>query len=499
MQRGVLLATGAAVLIVGGVVGVRAFTHRQAGRVLDQNIDQLLAQAPPGTTVRHGAVDYNPLTGAATVHDLAVSQADGTTWTAATVTVSGADGAALHDVFDPGAYPQGLPAWTDRRALVSEASASNVHVSVPAPHAAAITIANARLRGLSGHPFALAPTPENRAKPAFAAGAALALAFEDATLTGIAVADPSPSASPAKLTLASLSTEGYGSGKARSVAIRTMQAEVVASPGKAPLRFRLDGMQVSDADATSLLQAVLGQAAGGPAPRLSYAAWDVTGAGMEVPQGPAVSMHDLHATMEAAGAAPHGKAVMTGLTLALGETPVPASAAPALAAFGMNAITTDVTATTQGRPPGPFTVHEDLVMRELGTLHVDGTVEGYTAPQAVSGDPTAALAALTAASLNHATLVWDDASLTDRALRVAAQQEHATPDQVRAQLAMPILALGVMVPDQPDAADQVTRFVNHPHRLTLTINPPQKVSLGEVAAAPATERAHLLGLRVAAE
>jgi hypothetical protein len=64
---------------------------------------------------------------------------------------------------------------------------------------------------------------------------------------------------------------------------------------------------------------------------------------------------------------------------------------------------------------------------------------------------------------------------------------------------MPIVTLGLMLPDQPDAADQVTKFLNQPHTLTVTLNPPQKVTIAEVAAAPVGMRAHLLGLHIAAE
>jgi hypothetical protein len=106
------------------------------------------------------------------------------------------------------------------------------------------------------------------------------------------------------------------------------------------------------------------------------------------------------------------------------------------------------------------------------------------------------MAALLSTKLERATLSWDDASLTDRIFKVAAAQGHTTPELVRSQLAVPILALGVLVPDQPDVADQLTAFLDHPHNLTVVLKPAAPISLGEVARAPATDRAHLLGLHV---
>ena len=144
-------------------------------------------------------------------------------------------------------------------------------------------------------------------------------------------------------------------------------------------------------------------------------------------------------------------------------------------------------------------MHEDVALRELGTLHLDAELGGLNQIAAAAPVPGHPEGPAMAAVIDHATLVWDDASLTNRLMAVAASQLHTTPDLVRARLAMPVLSLGLMIPDQPDAADQVTAFLTHPHRLTVTLNPPQKISIGEVAQAPVTARAHLLGVRVKAD
>jgi hypothetical protein len=101
--------------------------------------------------------------------------------------------------------------------------------------------------------------------------------------------------------------------------------------------------------------------------------------------------------------------------------------------------------------------------------------------------------------IEHATLEWDDSGLVKRTLAAAAAQMHTTPDVIRGQMAMPLVTLGLLIPDQPDATDQVTAFLNHPHTLLVTLNPPQKVTFAEVSQAPAETRAHLLGVRIVAK
>ena len=64
---------------------------------------------------------------------------------------------------------------------------------------------------------------------------------------------------------------------------------------------------------------------------------------------------------------------------------------------------------------------------------------------------------------------------------------------------LPLLALGGLLPEQPDAADQLTHFLDNPHQLTVTLNPPEKMTLGQVAQAPATQRAQLLGVHVSSQ
>jgi hypothetical protein len=224
------------------------------------------------------------------------------------------------------------------------------------------------------------------------------------------------------------------------------------------------------------------------------------GLALNVPNGPLITLQDARAEQAedtGSGGGQTGRGSLQGLTLALGDTQVPPNAQPLLEAFGMKSLTADIDASSHSQAAGrDKELKEDITLRDLGTLHLHASISGYDASLVQPGAP---LAAIMATTLDHATVAWDDASLTSRLMAVAAAQMHTTPELIKAQLAMPIVTLGLMLPDQPDAADQVTKFLNQPHTLTVTLNPPQKVTIAEVAAAPVGMRAHLLGLHIAAE
>ncbi len=536
MQRRVLILGACALIVVAGFFGFRAVTRHQAAQALDQGIDQFVARLPPGYAVRHGAVDYNPLTSAATVHAVVVTRSGATIVTADAVTVSGADDRAVQDVFDPGFYPGGKPAWTDRKLLIADASAQNVRFIVQGPQQGNLVIRSVTLHRLSGRPFMLPPTEENRVKPEFLADAALALGADtmearDADLTVAAAqndqaqndqaqsdraqsdqaqsdqAQPSQ-VQPAKgaMSVASMAISDYDSGKLGSLAIKTAMLDGDGKPRGVPVHVTIGGFDVKSANLRSVLEAIrrTGHADRGLLGHVTYESFGLADATLDAGSGPHLALQDMHATQTLADAGPSGgSGSIHGLTLSIGKMIVPPAAAASLAAFGMNAITMDVDATstmqantTQGGTTQggvPSTVSEEIVLRGLCTLHVQGRFSGYDAALATPAQP---LAALMATTLDHAGIVYEDHSLTNRLIAVTAAQTHSTPDVVRAQLAMPVLTLGLMLPNQPDAADQVTNFLNHPGTLTVTMDPPQKTTFAQVAQASVPARAQMLGIHI---
>ncbi len=497
MQRRTLLATAAVLVVAVGFVAVRGVVSRQASQAVDQGIQQFVAALPPGYAVRHGAVAANPITSALTLHDVVVTRNGATLLTAGTVTISGADQGALHDVFDPAGYPDGKPAWTERRLLVADASAEDVHITVPDDQPDTLTVRSASLHRLSGRPFTVPPTPENRVRPQFLADAALALAVDTLEEHGLALVSQAGAHDSARV--GSSTVSDYDGGKAGSLAFKDMAVDAEIERDRKHVHMAAAAFDLTNLNIRAALEAVRqsGHAESGQLGRTGYDTADLSGVAMTVDGGPQLSLHDAHASQVLSDTGPSsGQGWAHGLTFALGQTPVPPGNAAALAAFGMNALTTDIDATTRmnsGNRTGE--VHEDIVLHDLATLHLQAAFSGYDKALASPAQP---LGAILATTIDSASVVYEDHSLAGRLIGVAAAVAHTTPQMVRAQMAMPVVSLGMMLPDQPDAADQLTNFLNHPGTLAITMAPPQKLTVADVAQAPLPARAHLLGVHITA-
>ncbi len=499
MQRSLLLGAGAVILIAGGALALRAVSHHQVTGAAEQKVDHELAELLSGASITHGPIVEDGLTGTATVHDLAVTRPGGESWTAATMVLSGVHAAALRDVFDPANYPSGHPAWTDRRRLLGDVTLTNVRVSVTGDQPGVLTIGKAELHGLRGRPFAQPPTAQNRAQPGFATDAALAFAYDSERITGLAASLQGPN--PFRLTIASGSASGYDSGKLAALDVNALVFDRSVGGKHGPVHMAIGAIGLKGADATGLLAAVQAGATSAALGKFSYGTVDASAMALQVSPGPALSVHDIHLEQGRQGGAgaPESRGVLTGMTMGLGDMAVSPSAAASIAAFGMNAITMDITAARTGQADGSTGFRDDITLHDLGTMHVNGSFSGYVQPTGPQPSPAAAIASLMGVTLQQATVVWDDNSLTSRIFKVVAAQSNTTPALVRAQLAIPIVALSVMLPGQPDAADQLTHFLDNPHQLTVTLNPPEKMTLGQVVQAPATQRAQLLGLHVSSQ
>jgi hypothetical protein len=497
MQRRVLLGVGAAVLaLAAGFFALRSMTRNEAGKAVDQTIDQIVATLPPGYGATHGTTDVNPITGSVVVHDFAVSYGGRPLWAAEKVSLTGVDQQALNDIFDPHAYPAGRPAWTNRRTLVTDAAFTGWHSTAPGSGAAAIEAIT--LHHLDGRPFTAPPTPEVMQTPSFRADSALAFAVDSLELHGLSLNDSSGKHS--HITLASLQLHGYDGGFVQSIELHDAAFDGGNFRRNQRLHAGLGSIDVTRLDARPFLQQIkdtniVDQAS---LAGLSYASSDMSGFDLEVSPGPRIALQDLHGQQSPgdAGGIKTGEGSMTGLTISVKDMALPPPQQAAVAAFGMNSVTIDAAGKSRSRvSPAQSDVTEDLDFHQLGKLHLSLSISGYNRP-AAGQDPKAALLD---ATLDHATVEWDDGSLVNRVLSVAAHQAGTTVDVLRAQLAIPVVTAGLMVPDQPDVADQLTAFLNHPNTLVVTLNPPQKVTLAEVGQAPATSRAHLLGLHIEAK
>jgi hypothetical protein len=528
-MRKIVSALVAIVIIVGVVVFLRSTGRRAATVALDKS----MANLPPGFTATHGDVAYDPILGTFSVSDLTLRKNGAPLFTAGRLEASGMvrgadpqlpsrighltivngsippglhagrlelDGLALadlRDVVDPAYYPNGKPAWTDRRVLIEHADVTDLAADHPAPDGdqSAAHIKHIHIDGYAARPFDLPPTPENRKLPAFWAAVGRVTAEKSASAEKIDLS-PDPDS---HFTVATETIQGVDGGRIGSIELHDLRADRTRQ-GAA---VKLQDVSLQGVDATDMLP-ILANMPTDPktAGRALLGAFHIAkthlaGADITPQKGPHVTLASLDATQERQ---PDGKKASTltakSFTLAVDPTTLTPVQAKQLQSFGMNVFTFDLDVAGTYDPDGQRTTlsQYDLVAEGLGTLHVTATVTGGVA--APGQNPIAALQTL---SLGKATLRWDDHSLTNRLLALGAASKGTTPDALRAQLAMGTLALTMFMPEQPDAASQVNAFLTNPKTLTITLAPSAPVSLMTLAATPAAQRAPLLGVHIQAE
>jgi hypothetical protein len=499
MQQRVLLGAGVAVVAIAAFLFFRAGVNHVTTQAVDKNIDRIVATLPPGYAASHGATDTNALTGTVTLHDFKLSYAGKLLWSADTLSVSGGDEHALSDIFDPGAYPNGHPAWTQRRLLIGDATAAGVHIAPQDKSGETAVIKSITLHQLSGRPFMLPPTHDHLREPAMQADIALAFAFESLDQHDFVASDTPPKMSGAKI--ADVSVRNYDGGKIGTAALHRLSIDIDnGQPGQPIVHATLDDASIKQVDFTSSLQRAR-EAASADKYTLGTTSYDtasLAGLNIDVSPGPHVTIHDIAATFPVSGpnGARTGDGTISGLTLALKDAKISDTARAAINAFGMDALTMDIAIKARSNDADRHTdFTEDLNLKSLGALHLAGDITGYDASAAKKD----AKAALLATTLNHATIVFQDAGLVDRSFNAVASIMHSTPDAVRAQLAIGLVTIGLMIPDQPDAADQIGSFLSRPGTLTVTMNPPENTTFGAIGQAPAQEKAHLLGMHIQAK
>jgi hypothetical protein len=498
MQRRVLWIAGAAIAVAAAAFVLRGLGRHEAGKVVDQDIQQALAGLPPGYTATHGATDVNPLTGTATLHDVTLSHDGQKLWQADSITIAGANQDALRDVFDPSAYPGGHPASQASHALVQDLAASGLHVPDPRDPDTVIDIRAVTLHGLSGRQFFAAPSAEQmRGKP-FAADAALAFTAQSLDVRDVAIRNAKNSST---LSLGSFTLHDYASGKIGRLAAGGLSLDVTnTKPKPSHVHTALQSADLKDIDLGPVLRAVRDNATVSPANTTasSGGSLHLAGFALDVLPGPSITMDSASASGTAADASGlrTGKVAIDGLTISLKDTPLGQPGEALVQAFGMNAVTMDISAVAATDVPANHTKLEEKVdLHDLGSLHLNLSA-GMANPLLVQKD---ARAALMSATIDHGALEWVDKGLVNRAFAAAASQMHVSADMVRAQLAIPLVSLGFFLPDQPDAVDQVTRFLNKPGTISVTLSPPAPFTLAAVSALSADQRAHAMGVHIEAK
>jgi hypothetical protein len=531
MDRRVVIGGGvvAAALVV---VGVRLAVNSGA----KTGLDDALSHLPPGFTATHGAVTYSALTGEARVRDVAIFKDGVRLLAAGDVVVSGIgaqdesgtpkrigevvlhDAAAgpyrhiaridltglslatLRQVMDATAYPGGKPAWTDKRPILDHAEAHGIEGAQHRPGSgrvppvdvtytvASVTIDGVRLSQLASPPDFTLPAP------VFAAAIEQNMAFASSE-----VHDVGFTATGMTTVHGHLGRGAHGSFDA-GVISRFSIDDLTMSTEKPAGTIAVAGFSGHGFDISRLLQfmPVIVAEPGKPHPEI-FGAMHLDGAelhglSIDYPSGPLVTIDTMSgASGPASGASSFA---MHALTVKTSGRPVKPGTRAALDQFGMADFTTDLTEAASYDPAsGRLSIRQcDVDFHNLGTLHYTMDLTGVT--RGTMQTPQQVQAAVLQARLVDASLKWDDGSLLGRLLKMAAAKRGLTIEQLRAGFAIPLASLPMLMPEQPDAAAQVTAFLDGQHSLSITLNPPAPVSLLQFQSTPPQERAALLGAHV---
>jgi hypothetical protein len=533
-MRKILIGLVAAIVLVAVVLFLRSAGHKAATTTLARAV----ANLPPGITATHGTATYDPILGTFSVADLTVSRNGAPMFTAARVQASGIarqgqdttprsighltiedvtfppgrhaarielTGVAvadLRDVLDPANYPDGKPAWSGRRVLIEHGDITEFSSEVPAHDGLPATVGrfkHAHIDQLAGRPFALPPTQENVHNPLFWADVVLALAEKSATVDKIDLSV----GGTFHYTIGADSMQGLDGGRLDSLRVSDLRVERSVAGGE----FKLADASVEAIDITRVLP-LLPQISDDPKNAAKMVLGGVRagkirmdGGDLLVAKAPHVQFASLDGSQDRH---PDGKgtAALTvkSLSLAFDPATLPPSQAQSFQRFGMTDFIFDLFETADFDLTSQHFVlnHFDLTARGLGSLHMMFSSTGGIRDDAPK-TPQEALQRLHDLLLEHATIRWDDESLTNRAITLAAESKGTTPDALRAQLGMATMALTMVMPNQPDAATQVNNFLAHPKTLTITLAPPKPISFFDVTAAPVAQRAGLLGAHIEAE
>ena len=534
MDRRILLGGGIIVAALA-VVGIRMAVNTGAKSGLDDALNHL----PPGFTATHGPVTYNAITGEATVRDLTLAKNGTRIFAAGNVAVSGigamdasgtpkhigsvvlhdASGgpyqhidridltglslANLRDVMDPAAYPGGKPAWTDKRPILDHLvvhglsgtqatpAPANVPPGTPGGEArfaaGTITVNGLRMSQLPAPPD-LAGNPAMVSVAIEQSMAQDSGTLKDMTITVTGLA-------PATIQIASGATGHFDSGRVDTMSLTGFTMTTGKPAGTATLAgMSLHGMDFSRM--LAIMPAVLADP-GKPHPEILNGmhvdGGEMHGLRVDYPNGPLVTIDAMNGGSTAPGV---GNFTMHALTVQTSNRPLQPSARAALDSFGMADFTTDLSeAGGYDAASQKFTLkHCDIDVHGLGVLHGSFELSGL-APTPMT-TPAAIQEAVQAAKLDALSLRWDDASLTGRLMKMTAAKQGVSVQQVRASLAMPLASLPMLMPQQPDVAQQVNAFLDGQHSLTITLTPPVPVNLADWKSTPVPAKAALLGARI---
>lgn len=527
MRRSVFLVIGAAVVVVG-IVAIRHAGNQRAGQALDA----ALAHLPPPFAATHGPASADPVTGDTSVPDFVILRAGAPVLTAERLIASriGAadasgvparighltlrnvaypggshvdhidiDGLELHNLqqaLDAAAGRGRQPPETAALPILAAMDATNITLHVtppPGPNGKTLprldsTVKHAAARGISVQIHDTSPGTD------VAINLASGLREESEIAEGIAV--PVQDAGTLSVTLVSI-TE-YNQGKLREATVQGLAWHGL--PGKGDVTFDHATLQNLDIrrllDRIPALRAEPDRAAQILSNTVRIGGVDFGGLRADVSTAPLITL----ARASASYAYPSDGVILSNATfrnldiVTTGRDLKPAERT-ALDHFGMADFSIDGSGTTRFETAtGRMSLDQTaLAFRGLGTLHLSYVIDGI--PTTLQ-DPAHIDAGFSDARLISASAQWDDASLTTRLFNLASAQTGKSPEELRATISLGLMGLSAMLPEQPDAADQVNAYLDGRHSFTVTLAPATPLRLTDLAGLPPQQQAQALGVHI---
>ena len=389
----------------------------------------------------------------------------------------------LDAVFDTGRYGTGAPSWPAPRPLIGSAEIMGVQSQ---SKGVATTLDNVALSGFAARPFKAAPNSAYTKSTAFLRDAAEGVSIGTASITGLHYRNDQT-----KLvgSLSTLSVAGYADGALQQASMDGLAMSTGISQ-LAVGHFDLDGL-----NATKLLHEPAGsetllEAASHGGLRLASLA--VAHLSVTPATGHTITLSAISQTTT--GTNP------TGFKFRLSGLSIPADSNPALAqglgALGINPLIIDLNEVgSYDLADGDATLDPMiLTARGLGSLSLSGQFTNV--PQNLP--PTVpALDAFSNLGIGPFTLRFTNDSLVERIIAMQARQAGKTPAEItdEAKLAGSFAA-AALVPQQPDAGQQIAAFIADPHVLTITGAPATPVSVSALLGSERDAAKAALNLRL---
>jgi len=542
MRSGVAIGLGVIGMAVLAGIGLLA-VQQVTSTASPPTLDGLIASLPAGLTLSHGPAHFNLAAGTADLAHVALSRGGKVVLSADMLRLSGIQGLGLtaaprrighvslinvglgapgrhvgriemtglsaetlRQILSADAYPQGRAAWSDTRPVIDALEMFDLAGRADAPPGQTgklrltgtdFTVAHAIATGITARQLQTPPSYSGFADPAAAADLALAVGEAASRAEKIQV----NLHGVGTLTVASIANGAYAGGKLAAAEITDTAFTPQSGAGGASLhQFSVTGV-----DCVRLLAeipaALAAQQANLPPPNISglmrLTGMTVAGLNVDLPHGPKITMESLVSHVVKAGdAVENSTTALRNLVVAFTGRDVAPELTKQLDQFGMQDFAVDAdAASSTDLPAGRVAVtKDDVTVHGLGVLHLTFALENYFPG---TGTAEEIRNRVRQARLIHASLGWDDASLTGRLLKIEAARIGKPEKELRGNIAKVLVVLPRLIPRQPDAADQITAFLDGQHSISFTMEPSVPVSLGEIGGAPATDKASMLGLRIA--